>query len=284
MSVPPAAVEAATSSGATDRQLLCEVGCRCRAGPAARDQPGHRHGVVDGGHRRTGRRGRARLRRHHGALPGEQFGKGLAAGRRDRAARDHARSDHPGRRRPPGDGRRSSARGGLAQLDPPPAQRWRGSTDTRRPRRRAGRSGHGGRPDRHRIAMLGILLAACCVGPSQRRARPQPRAPRAGAVPARRRARARARPHRRPAGAGDKGDVKLDINQWVGAEANVAVAERLLQQMGYKVTTDTLAEEIAWQGFEPARSTSSSRTGATRTSRRSTSPTRSSPRTPARTA
>jgi glycine betaine/proline transport system substrate-binding protein len=39
------------------------------------------------------------------------------------------------------------------------------------------------------------------------------------------------------------------INQWVGAEANVAVAQCLLQQMGYKVTTNTLAEEVAWQGF-----------------------------------
>ena len=51
-------------------------------------------------------------------------------------------------------------------------------------------------------------------------------------------------------GAGDKGDVKLMINEWVGAQANVAVAQCLLQQIGYKVTTDTLAEEIAWQGFD----------------------------------
>ena len=40
------------------------------------------------------------------------------------------------------------------------------------------------------------------------------------------------------------------INQWVGAAANVAVAQCLLQQMGYKVETSTLAEEIAWQGFD----------------------------------
>ena len=52
------------------------------------------------------------------------------------------------------------------------------------------------------------------------------------------------------AGAGDKGSVKMMINQWVGAEANVAVAQCLLQQMGYKVETSTLAEEPAWQGFE----------------------------------
>jgi glycine betaine/proline transport system substrate-binding protein len=50
-------------------------------------------------------------------------------------------------------------------------------------------------------------------------------------------------------GAGDKGTVKLMINQWVGAQANVAVAQCLLQQMGYKVETQTLAEEVAWQGF-----------------------------------
>ncbi len=51
-------------------------------------------------------------------------------------------------------------------------------------------------------------------------------------------------------GAGDKGTVKLMINQWVGAQANVAVAQCLLQQMGYKVTTNTLAEQVAWQGFD----------------------------------
>jgi glycine betaine/proline transport system substrate-binding protein len=50
-------------------------------------------------------------------------------------------------------------------------------------------------------------------------------------------------------GSGDKGTVQLMINQWVGAEANVAVAQCLLQQLGYKVTTNTLAEEVAWQGF-----------------------------------
>ena len=50
-------------------------------------------------------------------------------------------------------------------------------------------------------------------------------------------------------GDGSKGAVKMMINQWVGAAANVAVAQCLLQQMGYKVTTSTLAEEVAWQGF-----------------------------------
>lgn len=51
-------------------------------------------------------------------------------------------------------------------------------------------------------------------------------------------------------GAGDKGEVKMMVNEWVGAAANVAVAQCLLQQMGYKVTTSTLAEEVAWQGFD----------------------------------
>jgi len=51
-------------------------------------------------------------------------------------------------------------------------------------------------------------------------------------------------------GDGSKGVVKMMINQWVGAAANVAVAQCLLQQMNYKVTTSTLAEEVAWQGFQ----------------------------------
>jgi glycine betaine/proline transport system substrate-binding protein len=51
-------------------------------------------------------------------------------------------------------------------------------------------------------------------------------------------------------GDGTKGAVQMMINQWVGAAANIAVAQCLLQQMGYKVTTSTLAEEVAWQGFE----------------------------------
>jgi glycine betaine/proline transport system substrate-binding protein len=51
-------------------------------------------------------------------------------------------------------------------------------------------------------------------------------------------------------GDGTKGAVKMMINQWVGAAANVAVAQCLLQQIGYKVTTSTLAEEVAWQGFQ----------------------------------
>jgi glycine betaine/proline transport system substrate-binding protein len=51
-------------------------------------------------------------------------------------------------------------------------------------------------------------------------------------------------------GDGTKGNVRLMINQWVGAQANVAVAQCLLQQLGYAVQTNTLAEEVAWQGFD----------------------------------
>ena len=51
--------------------------------------------------------------------------------------------------------------------------------------------------------------------------------------------------------AGDKGTVKIAINPWVGAEANVAVVKYLLEsKLGYKVEATSLAEEIAWPGFE----------------------------------
>ena len=51
-------------------------------------------------------------------------------------------------------------------------------------------------------------------------------------------------------GSSDKGTVKMMINQWVGAAANVAVVQCLLAQLGYDAKTDTLAEEVAWQGFD----------------------------------
>jgi len=47
-----------------------------------------------------------------------------------------------------------------------------------------------------------------------------------------------------------KGTVKIAINEWVGAEANVAVVKNLLQKIGYTVETKSLSEEIAWQGFD----------------------------------
>lgn len=52
-------------------------------------------------------------------------------------------------------------------------------------------------------------------------------------------------------GGGDKGTVKIAINPWVGAEANVAVVKSLLEdKLGYTVEATSLAEEIAWPGFE----------------------------------
>jgi len=47
-----------------------------------------------------------------------------------------------------------------------------------------------------------------------------------------------------------KGTIKIAVNEWVGAEANVAVVSNLLAKMGYTVETPTLAEEVAWQGFD----------------------------------
>ena len=53
------------------------------------------------------------------------------------------------------------------------------------------------------------------------------------------------------AATGDKGTVKIAINPWVGAEANVAVIKYLLEaKLGYKVEATSIAEEIAWPGFE----------------------------------
>lgn len=52
-----------------------------------------------------------------------------------------------------------------------------------------------------------------------------------------------------PSGAG--GTVKIAINPWVGAEANVAVVKALLEsKLGYTVEATSLAEEVAWPGFE----------------------------------
>src|SRR5215204_6569835 len=51
--------------------------------------------------------------------------------------------------------------------------------------------------------------------------------------------------------AGAGGTVKIAINPWVGAEANVAVVKHLLEeQLGYTVEATSLAEEVAWPGFE----------------------------------
>ena len=58
-----------------------------------------------------------------------------------------------------------------------------------------------------------------------------------------------------------KGTVRIAVNEWVGAEANVAVVKNLLRSMGYDGRdARSLAEEVAWQGFDAtdpaARSTS----------------------------
>jgi glycine betaine/proline transport system substrate-binding protein len=105
------------------------------------------------------------------------------------------------------------------------------------------------------FAIVSLILSACSSGGSSAAppsvasaaptSAPSDAAPSSAASPAASTAAAAT-----CAGAGDKGTVKLMINQWVGAAANVAVAECLLKQMGYAVTTDTLAEEVAWQGFE----------------------------------
>lgn len=53
------------------------------------------------------------------------------------------------------------------------------------------------------------------------------------------------------AAGGSKGDVKIAINPWVGAEANVAVVKSILEdKLGYTVTATPLAEEVAWPGLE----------------------------------
>lgn len=84
------------------------------------------------------------------------------------------------------------------------------------------------------VAVISLVLAACSSGAGGTAA-PSSSAGAGGAT---------------CAGSGDKGTVKLMINQWVGAQANVAVVECLLKQIGYVVETNTLAEEVAWQGFD----------------------------------
>ena len=104
------------------------------------------------------------------------------------------------------------------------------------------------------VAMVAIIVTGCAKRPGRT---PAP-AGRTGGEQRRGRRAARRAPARRAAGGGrrdlhgrgDKGTVNMMINQWVGAEANVAVAQCLLQQMGYTVKTSTLAEQVAWQGFD----------------------------------
>jgi glycine betaine/proline transport system substrate-binding protein len=86
------------------------------------------------------------------------------------------------------------------------------------------------------VAVLALVLGAC--GPTGGSAAPS--APAAsGAAPS------------GSAAGGAKGTVKIAINPWVGAEANVAVVKSILEdKLGYTVTATPLAEEVAWPGFE----------------------------------
>jgi glycine betaine/proline transport system substrate-binding protein len=89
------------------------------------------------------------------------------------------------------------------------------------------------------VAILGLVLSAC--GPSGTGGSAPPPSAAGGetsAAPS-------------TAGGGAKGTVKIAINPWVGAEANVAVVKSLLEtKLGYAVTATPLAEEVAWPGFE----------------------------------
>lgn len=99
------------------------------------------------------------------------------------------------------------------------------------------------------VAVVSLVLAGCARGSGTTPSPAGPSAP-ASVAPG-----ASAPASTGPAaatctGAGDKGTVQMMVNQWVGAAANVAVVQCLLQQMGYAVKTSTLAEEVAWQGFD----------------------------------
>jgi len=108
------------------------------------------------------------------------------------------------------------------------------------------------------LAMITIVLAGCARSSGGASTEPSAAAPSVGASadagqPSGEASAPAASQAAGPAtctGAGDKGSIQMMVNQWVGAEANVAVAQCLLQQMGYAVKTSTLAEEVAWQGFD----------------------------------
>ena len=86
------------------------------------------------------------------------------------------------------------------------------------------------------VAVLALVLGACST-PAGGSAAPST----AGG--------ASAAPSAASPGAG--GNVKIAINPWVGAEANVAVVKSVLEdKLGYTVTATPLAEEVAWPGFE----------------------------------
>ena len=88
------------------------------------------------------------------------------------------------------------------------------------------------------VAILGLVLSACGPSGTGGSAAPPSAGGETSAAPS-------------TAGGGAKGTVKIAINPWVGAEANVAVVKSLLEtKLGYTVTATPLAEEVAWPGFE----------------------------------
>jgi len=89
------------------------------------------------------------------------------------------------------------------------------------------------------VTVLGLVLTACSTPGTGSSA-----APSSGGGTS-------AAPSASDGGTGEKGNVKIAINPWVGAEANVAVVKSLLEdKLGYTVTATPLAEEVAWPGFE----------------------------------
>jgi len=93
------------------------------------------------------------------------------------------------------------------------------------------------------VAVLSLILAACSSGGGSTAAPAvSAAAPSAGGA-------ATEAPN--ASSTGEKGTVKIAINPWVGAEANVAVVKNLLEaKLGYTVEATSLAEEVAWPGFE----------------------------------
>ena len=93
--VPPTVVEAAASAGSTPRPAALEgAAADGPRRPAARREPGHRHGPRDGRRGRPGRRRRARLRRGRRLLPARGLRQGPGRRLRDRPARHPARPPH----------------------------------------------------------------------------------------------------------------------------------------------------------------------------------------------
>ncbi len=87
------------------------------------------------------------------------------------------------------------------------------------------------------FVVLGLVLTACTQSGGTTASAGAPSAVATGAAPG--------------GSAGAMGTVKIAINPWVGAEANVAVVKSLLEdKLGYTVTATPLAEEVAWPGFE----------------------------------